>query len=267
MTTAINGAGRPFAGFSDFWRQVRNATARLLCLDYDGTLAPFAIEPMHAHPLPGIADLLRDMAAGGTTEVAILSGRPAEEVAALLGNPRLTIVGSHGFEWWPVDGDKRTLRPTPVQQRGLDTIRDALQRCQSGQKVEVKVASLALHTRGMEPAAAAAMERETVARWGSWALLHDLEWRMFNGGVEVRCIGRNKGDALLDLLDLQPRDVLAVYIGDDETDEDAFVALRGRGIGIRVGHAGAPTAAQAHLADCTAVAGFLHTWLQVTGTP
>lgn len=263
MTTTTNGAGPGFFGAPDFWRQVRNAPARFLGLDYDGTLAPFAIEPMHAKPLPGIADLLRNLAAGGQTEVAILSGRPAHEVATLLGSPPLTIVGSHGFEWWPASGDKLVRHPTPEQQHGLFVIRNALQQCGRGHKLEVKVASLALHTRGLDPVVAVAVEQEILTEWVSWALQHGLVWRWFNGGIEVRCTGWNKGDALTRLLDRQPDDVLAVYIGDDDTDEDAFAALRERGLGIKVGHTGKPTAARAYLTDCTDVVGFLRTWLTV----
>ena len=265
MTTTSNGAGFSFPGVTHFWRQVRKAPFRFLGLDYDGTLAPFAIEPMQAKPLSGIADLLRDLTASGQTEVAILTGRPAHEVVTLLGNPPLTVIGSHGYEWWPADGDKRILQPiTPEQQHGLAVIRDTLQRSGHVHKLEVKLASLAVHTRGMDPVVAVSMEQEMVAEWGTWAVQQGLEWRWFNGGVEVRCRGWNKGDALASLLTRQPNDVLAVYIGDDDTDEDAFAVLRERGFGIKVGHNGKPTAARAHLADCLAVADFLRTWRTVT---
>jgi trehalose-phosphatase len=40
---------------------------------------------------------------------------------------------------------------------------------------------------------------------------------------------------LLDNLDVEPAEVLPLYLGDDITDEDAFWVLRERGIGIRVG--------------------------------
>lgn len=264
MTTTSPFTGFSLPGVTHFWRQVRNAPSRFLGLDYDGTLAPFAIEPMQAKPLSGIADLLQDLAASSQTEVAILTGRPAHEVVTLLGNPPLTIVGSHGYEWWTADGDKRIRQPTPEQQHGLAVIRDVLQRSGRTLKLEVKLASVAVHTRGMDPVVAVSMEQEIVAEWGTWALRHGLEWRWFNGGVEVRCRGWHKGDALAGLLDCQPRDALAVYIGDDDTDEDAFAVLRKRGLGIKVGNNGKPTAAKASLADGLAVVEFLRTWLAVT---
>ena len=178
----INGAGFSFAGVTHFWRQVRNAPSRFLGLDYDGTLAPFAIEPMHAKPLSGIADLLRDLAASGQTEVAILTGRPAHEVVTLLGNPPLTVVGSHGYEFWPADGDKRILQPTPEQQHGLAVIRDTLQRSGYVHKLEVKLASLALHTRGMEPVVAVSIGAGNGGRVGvlgpaAWTGVAMVQWR------------------------------------------------------------------------------------------
>lgn len=53
----------------------------------------------------------------------------------------------------------------------------------------------------------------------------------------------DKGKAVLHLLHalgLESDDVVAVYVGDDITDEDAFLALAGRGIGILVAGAGEP---------------------------
>ena len=67
-------------------------------------------------------------------------------------------------------------------------------------------------------------------------------------------------EALAMLLARQPGDTLAVYIGDDETDEDAFAFLQGRGLGIRVGRLPATTAAAGTLPDCQAVVELLCTW-------
>jgi trehalose 6-phosphate phosphatase len=59
--------------------------------------------------------------------------------------------------------------------------------------------------------------------------------------------------------------VVPLYLGDDITDEDAFLALRGLGVGIIVGHASDPevadraTAADFVLASTTEVEQFLST--------
>lgn len=263
MTNSANNTKLSIFDIPEFWLQVRNAPTRFLGLDYDGTLAPFAIEPMHAKPLSGIADLLRDLSADGRTQLAILSGRPAHEVISLLDNLPVTVVGNHGYEWCPVNGPAVIRQPTPEQLQGLAILGDALQRCCHGYRLEIKKTSLSVHTRGLDPMVAAAVEQEVMTHWSTMALQFGLEWRWFNGGVEARCRGWNKGDALRALLNTQPSAAFAVYIGDDDTDEDAFAVLRDRGWGIKVGSAKTRTAARACLTDCLGVATFLRTWLRV----
>ena len=70
----------------------------------------------------------------------------------------------------------------------------------------------------------------------------------------------DKGKAvlwLLSALDLEAEDVVPLYVGDDDTDEDAFAALSGRGIGILVTNADRHTLAQYKLSDTQAVEQFL----------
>ena len=68
----------------------------------------------------------------------------------------------------------------------------------------------------------------------------------------------NKGKAvlwLLEALDLDRPEVLPLYFGDDITDEDAFAALAGRGLGVYVAgttdeaREDRPTAADFRVAD------------------
>jgi alpha,alpha-trehalase len=70
----------------------------------------------------------------------------------------------------------------------------------------------------------------------------------------------DKGRAVLwvlEALGLEGEDTLTIYLGDDETDEDAFRALRNRGIGIFVGEPGADTRADYVLPDTSTVGDFL----------
>jgi trehalose-phosphatase len=248
----------------DFWELFKQNKPRFLGLDYDGTLAPFHVDPMKARPLPGVTDLVSRLAADDQTRVAIISGRPVVEVMALLGNPRVTIIGSHGFELWPVDGVRVVRQPQPNQQEGLETIRQWIEQQPFQHKLERKVASLAVHTRGLDPVEAVTIEEHVAGTWSEQVVLFDLECRRFNGGVEIRCAGWDKGAALTELLSMQPENVWPVYVGDDDTDEDAFTVLRGRGVGIKVGDASWPTAALGFLPDCQAVVNFLRTWVELT---
>lgn len=249
----------------DFWERLAASGSQFLGLDYDGTLAPFHVDPLQARPLPGVLELLEAILQDPLTTLAIVSGRPAAEVLTLLENLPATVIGSHGFELRHAGKAEWDIRkPTANQQAGLVKAKKTAIECGYEHKLEQKIASLALHTRGLPVAQASGMERMMLARWASIAALHHLERRRFNGGVEIRCRGRHKGSALTDLLQRQAEGVFAVYVGDDETDEDAFRAVQETGVGIRVGPPAPSTAARGVLKDCRAVKDFLETWLSVT---
>lgn len=252
----------------DFWDRVCSEQLRFLGLDYDGTLAPFHVDPMQAKPLPGVLDILDALLKQNTTTVAIVSGRPAFEVSTLLNNLPVTIVGSHGFEMWhPANDSPVVINPSAEQKMGLEKAKGVALQQGYGEKLEYKVASIAMHTRGFPDQVASLMEESIFAAWTEVANSHALECRRFNGGVEIRCAGRHKGDALSELLHLQPLGTFPVYVGDDDTDEDAFRTIHEMGVGIKIGSASSTTAAKGFLPDCEAVKKFLETWVSVTSTP
>jgi trehalose-phosphatase len=82
----------------DFLRSASVAGARVLMLDYDGTLAPFCIDSQRAVPYVRIPDLLRRLTEETDTRVIIVSGRCAQSTERLLGMPGLEIWGCHGLE-------------------------------------------------------------------------------------------------------------------------------------------------------------------------
>jgi trehalose-phosphatase len=266
MTDSIEGT-MPIENVPDFWERVSASRSRFLGLDYDGTLAPFHEDPMQAKPLPGVLDLLRTLAGEGETSLAIVSGRPVAEVSELLGNLPVTLVGSHGFELRHPEGETQLIGQLSAEQReGLGRAKARALERGYGRKLEYKIASIALHTRGLDPRLASAMEESIYAEWTALSGLHGLECRRFNGGVEIRCAGWHKGNAVSELLELQPPGVFPVYVGDDETDEDVFRIIREWGVGIKVGSSSYLTAAEGFLEDCRAVRKFLEAWISITST-
>jgi trehalose-phosphatase len=244
----------------DFWQRLRLAKKKFLALDYDGTLAPFHVDPMKAFPLPGIPELLGKLSERSDTTLAMVSGRPLEEVVALLGDLGVMVVGSHGREMRKSDGSLTAMHPTEKQKSGLETALDTAIQEGFADRLEKKIGSIALHTRVLPPAEATEIETVIAKKWSAIAHQYDLECMGFNGGVEIRCTGRNKGDVLVELLDLQPPGTFSVYVGDDVTDEDAFREIRDRGIGIKVGETATTTAATGFLANCEEVRDFLRAW-------
>ncbi len=250
----------------DFWSRVYSATVRLLVLDYDGTLAPFHSQRFKAQPLPGIPDTLRKIKEDPSTRLAVISGRPVCEVLTFLGDLGITLVGSHGFEM-VLPGGELWVKSSNLQQlKGLEEAERLISIQNLDAQLEVKVASIAFHTRGMTYRDAVDLEERIYRQWSLLAPAYELECRRFNGGVEIRTADRNKGVALTEIIAAQPGESFSVYIGDDESDEDAFRVLQGRGVGIKVGDPAMPTAAAGFLPDCVAVRNFLETWVEIAAS-
>jgi len=246
------------------WKRIAAAKSRLLMLDYDGTLAPFHINRMEARPLPETRDALLKLIDAGHTRVVIVSGRPAEQVDELLDRLPVTIVGAHGFQRFEQLEGTRESTLSPAEMEGLKVAETTAKAAGLNRYVEHKPASIAVHTRGM--GMNESREVEELA-WGLWAPVAEdfgLECRAFSGGVEIRSRHYHKGIAVETLLEEMPEDVLAVYLGDDETDEDAFQALAGRGLAIKVGAEMGNTEAEYNLPNHYAVTRFLEHWREAT---
>jgi trehalose-6-phosphatase len=65
-------------------------------------------------------------------------------------------------------------------------------------------------------------------------LLTPMELLEFDGGIEMRMPGRDKGDAVRTILDEIGPEAPVAYLGDDATDERAFLALGTRGLSVLV---------------------------------
>jgi len=254
----------PIEGVPDFWERLRVSSERCLILDYDGTLAPFKANRMEAVPLDGVRELIEAIRDSKKTHLAIVTGRPLRELLALIGNMGIPVSASQGVEYYDPDGHAWVHQPSPKQEERLARGAEEAAALGLSSFIERKAASLALHTRPMEPDDAEQSQERLCAIWDRDAAEHDLECRHFNGGIELRLLDVDKGTVLERLLDGSPRGAFCVYVGDDETDEDAFHAIRDRGVGIRVGDAAEPTRAEGHLLDTAAVKEFLNTWLEVT---
>jgi trehalose 6-phosphate phosphatase len=247
---------------AELWRRARRAPHRLLGLDYDGTLVPFRIERMQAALAPGAREALRRIAAGGRTTVAIVSGRPVAEIAALVPLPAVRLVGEHGWEMAMPGGGVRTHAPVPAARAALDRAWSEAVMHGWAERVERKRTGMVLHTRGLDAAEVPALRDACARVWGAYAAAGTLRLVTTDGGLELRAIGRDKGSAVRDLLAELPAGTLPVFVGDDVTDEDAFGAVQEIGFSVRVGRAVATSRADAFLASPAAVTEFLDEWVR-----
>lgn len=245
-----------------FYRRIAAAPFRVLMLDYDGTLAPFRVERDRAVPYPGVRERVQALLAADRSRVVVVTGRALGELDALLGvEPPPEVWASHGWEHRGSDGEVRRFPLPEAAARGLDLARSFVTGHGLEAASESKPASIALHWRG-EPAEIAE-ERERAARraWSPIAELHGLQLHPFDGGIELRAPGRDKGAAVRDVLSGAPPGTVAAYLGDDLTDEDAFRALPEGALGVLVREELRPTDASAWVRPPEGLLDFLDRWL------
>jgi len=247
-------------GVPDFWERILAAEHVSVFLDFDGTLAPFQDDRLQAFPLPGTIDAIKAIDREEWTSVALVSGRPIAEILLLMGELGTTIVGAHGYEVHHSSGSKHVITIRPEQTSILDTAFEEALNIFDPARVERKAASVAAHFRGLDPRATSEIQQQLERRWRSLSVSELMEFRPFNGGLELRAAGRTKGTAIEELLALAPDDSLPIYIGDDDTDEDAFAVLESKGIGIKVGPQDAVTKAIGRVPDCETVRQLLIDW-------
>lgn len=209
-----------------------------LFLDFDGTLVEIAERPDAVRVSPAVGPLLTRLSDRLDGGVALISGRPAAQVRALLGEVDATVVGSHGLEFHWSDGRIEMLeRPAPLA-TALAAMR-GLAAGTPGLLVEEKPLGVALHFRQV-PAA----EESCVALAMRLAADTGLQLQPGKMMIEVRAAGGDKGTAIRALMQ-EPHfaPTRPVFMGDDLTDEPGFVAAQALGgAGVLVGPARASAA-------------------------
>jgi trehalose 6-phosphate phosphatase len=250
-----------------FLRQVARAPRSLLMLDFDGTLAPFQRDRRKALPYPGIRSVLQEIIDIGNTRVVIVSGRDVTETVPLLAvKPHPEVWGLHGLQRLKADGSIELCELDESTLNALTAAEDWLRSQNLQHTVELKTGSIAVHWRGLEESEAQAIREHVMLGWTAIAEHFGLDLMDFDGGIEIRSRKANKGTAVRTLLSEMDPGVPAAYLGDDTTDEDAFLAMTGRGLSILVRSEWRPTAAQIWLKPpnelLELLAGWLHTCLE-----
>jgi trehalose 6-phosphate phosphatase len=255
------------ARLDDFLALVAASDQSALLLDFDGTLAPFRIDPSKVKPWAGVTKLLDDIQRTGRTRIAIISGRPARDVVLQLGMPRPPeIWGLHGAERMLPNGRIDTDDLLPQQQAVLEAAKGVLRTggltSRPGLRLEEKWNAIAVHWRGKPEQSAKIARQQMCTILSPFAGEAGMKLLQFDGGVELRA-GRDKGGAVHLLLSEMQSDAPVAFMGDDITDEDAFLALAGRGLSILARRDWRPSAAQLWLRPPVQLRSFLSGWLRV----
>lgn len=205
-----------------FFGALAQARAALLLLDYDGTLAGFRVDRFKARPWAGVEALLRRIQAQGRTRIAVVTGRPPEEVPAMLKlDPPVEVWGLHGALRLYPDGRREMEAQTPAVREALETLRVKLHRDALGGLFEDKPNAAVMHWRGLGRRQAEAVKARAMELFAPLAQMGGLRLLDFDGGVELRA-GRDKGGAVEQILRESEPGAAVAYLGDDLTDEAAF---------------------------------------------
>lgn len=252
----LEAAGR----LDEFFGTFTDGKNSLLLLDYDGTLAPFRVDRFTARPWAGVRELLGQIQRQGRTRMAVITGRPAREIAPMLGlDPALEVWGLHGAERLFPDGKKELEAAPAATQAKLEELRAHLRRDSLGGLFEDKANGVVMHWRGVSQRKARQIEQRTRALFEPLAQMEGLALLDFEAGLELR-VGRNKGGAVEAILAEHETCGPAAYLGDDLSDEAAFRAMKGRGLSALVRREWRETAAEIWLRPPAELKAFLERW-------
>ena len=223
----------------DHWGEVERALApgALLLLDYDGTLTPIVERPELAILSPDMKELLKGVSRRYT--LGIISGRSLADVNGLVGLEGIYYAGNHGFE---ISGPRVELvkpeaeRVRPILAKLCEELREKLGDIK-GAIVEDKGSTVSVHYRlvaeeefehlknNFEKAVGPHIDSGVVkVTHGKkvFEIRPNVEWDKGKAVLWIAGVVDPKGE-------LKP-----IYVGDDRTDEDAFLALKEKGITILV---------------------------------
>ena len=235
--------------------EVLDTGGRLLALmDFDGTLTPIVADPAKARLSPTVRESLRVLSRDPRIKVGIISGRDLRDLRDRVGIAEVIYAGCHGLE---VEGPGLAfLHPQAEARREtIQAIAAWLTRRAAsvpGMSIEVKRLSAAVHYRHVSHRALSRLmvqiEQALCQYPGSFKILQGKKV------IEILPhVGWNKGECALWIRDYVFSDIrpaaTMLYIGDDRTDEQAFLVLSDKAITARVGGGEARSASAYQLRD------------------
>lgn len=237
--------------FTDAPPPLLDLASDALFLDLDGTLVNIEAHPDLVRGSPELHSLLSRLTHAMDHAVALITGRTLDDADRILHGALAYVAGVHGFEVKRPGAIARDDVPLSPVTRASAELQPLIR--ENDLLVEDKKASLALHYRHAPEIGPEVIR--TAHEIASKYCLRVIEGKMV---VELVASARTKGDALSLFMSAAPfKGRRPVVLGDDITDEDAFLVARDLGgHGVLVGSA-RETAAVYRLIDPHAV----HDWL------
>ncbi|GIW10286.1 MAG: hypothetical protein KatS3mg061_1343 [Dehalococcoidia bacterium] len=215
----------------------RKAKRRLLFLDYDGTLVPFADTPGRAWPDAELLSILANLCADPRNEVVIVSGRSRHDLEYWFGELDLALAAEHGL--WIRERGRDWVAMAPLANQWRDVVRPILTRYVErlpGTFIEEKEGALVWHYRLADPTLADQLADELAAELRALAGEYHFQVTLANKVIEVATAGVHKGLTGLHFLAKGSWEFI-LALGDDLPDEDLFTVLPAHAFTVRVGPA------------------------------
>lgn len=208
-------------------------THLLLALDFDGTLAALRRDPAHARLSASRRALLERLGSQPGIRVLIVSGRPQSFLHRALAGSGAALAGEHG---WMMEGigaawHHPRLRLRTRQAHALGQAARAAALAFAGVRVETKATTVAVHWRRAPEVIASPLRLKRALR-----KLVPAGWRL-SGGKRLWEFRPADAWGKGEVISLAARKLGAevLFIGDDETDEEAFRHLRHSARTVKVG--------------------------------
>jgi len=206
-----------------------------ILLDIDGTILDLAPSPQQVWVPPGLRRTLARLDSLTDGAVALVSGRPLNDIDLIFSPLELAAIGGHGAEL------RTAARATPIARVAplSKTLKHELARLTGlgrGILAEDKGYSLALHYR-LAPEKEEEL-RAAVDKICAGATPGSIEILRGKFVVEIKAASVSKAIAVCDLMEYPPfADRNPIFIGDDITDEPVFgIISKFGGVGFSVGH-------------------------------
>ncbi|MCT8337112.1 bifunctional alpha,alpha-trehalose-phosphate synthase (UDP-forming)/trehalose-phosphatase [Methanoculleus sp. Afa-1] len=211
------------------------ATDRLLLLDYDGTLVPFAANPQKAVPGDATREVLTSLSRTPGNEVVVISGRDRSTLDDWFGDLDIGIIAEHGV--WIKERSGEWRMPEPLLDEWKEEIYPLLELYTDrtpGAFIEEKDYSLVWHYRRTEPLLGA--QRAKDLKDDLLHLTSNLNLGIMDGNkvIEIKNNVVNKGRTALNWISERAWEFI-LAIGDDRTDEDLFEVVPPDAYSIKVG--------------------------------
>jgi len=256
----------------DHWKEIEKSLTSniLLLLDYDGTLTPIVERPELAVLSEDMKDLIERVS--NRYDIGIISGRSLADIKNLVKVEGIYYAGNHGFE---VSGPNLKLAKPEAEQAKLSILKlcDELKARLghiSGAIVENKGLTASVHYRLVSAEKFKELSKIFEGIVGPYLESGAIKITQGKKVFEIRPnVDWDKGKAVLWIMDAirLPENVLPIYVGDDRTDEDAFLALKDRdGVTILVSERVRKSNAKYFLKDVGDVREFLERLLDLYRT-